>query len=95
MARKRFASEQIIGMLWEAEARLNQGEPIGLIRRRDFREELLRWRRAYGGLKLDQAKHFKDLERQNERLKKAVSELTRDKLILKKVLEGKNTNPFP
>ena len=48
-----------------------------------------RWRRDYGGLKLDQAKKFKDLERENERLKKAVSELTLDKLILKEALEGK------
>jgi len=43
----------------------------------------------YGGLKLDQAKRFKDLERENERLKKAISELTLDKLILKEALEGK------
>ena len=48
-----------------------------------------RWRRAYGGLKLDQAKRFKDLERENERLKNTVSELTLDKLILKEALEGK------
>jgi len=48
-----------------------------------------RWRREYGGLKLDQAKRFKDLERENERLKKAVSELTLDKLMLKEALEGK------
>ena len=51
--------------------------------------ELLPWRRDYGGLKLDQAKRLKDLERENERLKKAVSELTLDKLILKEALEGK------
>lgn len=48
-----------------------------------------RWRREYGGLKLDQAKRLKDLERENDRLKKAVSELTLDKLILKEALEGK------
>ena len=48
-----------------------------------------RWRRDYGGLKLDQAKRLKDLERENDRLKKAVSELTLDKLILKEALEGK------
>lgn len=48
-----------------------------------------RWRREYGGLKLDQAKRFKELERENDRLKKAVSELTLDKLILKEALEGK------
>jgi putative transposase len=47
------------------------------------------WRREYGGLKLDQAKRLKDLERENDRLKKAVSELTLDKLILKEALGGK------
>ena len=47
------------------------------------------WRRDYGGPKLDQAKRPKDLERENERLRKAISELTLDKLILKEALEGK------
>ena len=47
-----------------------------------------KWRREYGGLKLDQAKRLKDLERENERLKKAASELTLDKLILKEALTG-------
>ena len=48
-----------------------------------------RWRRDYGGLKLDQAKRLKDLERENLRLRKAVSELTLDAQILKEALEGK------
>ncbi len=48
-----------------------------------------KWRREYGGLKMDQAKRLKELERENERLKKAVSELTLDKLILKEALTGK------
>jgi putative transposase len=48
-----------------------------------------RWRRDYGGLKLDQAKRMKDLERENERLRKAISDLTLNKLILKEALEGK------
>jgi transposase-like protein len=48
-----------------------------------------RWRREYGGLKLDQAKRLKELEQENNRLKKAVSELTLDKLILKEALQGK------
>ena len=51
--------------------------------------EYYRWRREYGGLKLDQAKRLKDLDRENDRLKRAVSELTLDKLILKEALEGK------
>jgi transposase-like protein len=91
MARKRYTTEQIIGMLREAEVRLGRGETIGGICRAFgiSEQSYYRWRRAYGGLKLDQAKRFKDLERENERLKKAVSELTLDKLILKEALEGK------
>jgi len=77
--------------LREAEVRVSQGEPVGLICRRlgISEQSYYRWRKVYGGLKLDQAKRFKDLERENERLKKAVSELTLDKLILKEALEGK------
>jgi transposase-like protein len=90
MARKRYATEQIIGMLREAEVRLSRGETIGLICRLGISEQsYYRWRRAYGGLKLDQAKHFKDLERENARIRKAVSDLTLDKLILKEAAEGK------
>jgi transposase-like protein len=91
MARKRYTTEQIIGILREAEVRLSQGEPVGLICRGlgISEQSYYRWRRAYGGLKLDQARRFKDLERENVRLKKAISELTLDKQILKEALEGK------
>ena len=91
MARKRFTTEQIIGMLREAEVRLSQGQSIGLIGKglSISEQSYYRWRRDYGGLKLDQAKRLKDLERENDRLRKAVSELTLDKLILKEALEGK------
>ena len=90
MARKRYSTEQIIGMLREAEVKLSQGETVGVICRGlgISEQSYYRWRRDYGGLKLDQAKKLKDLERENERLKKAVSELTLDKLILKEALEG-------
>ena len=91
MARKHFSTEQIIGMLREAEVRLSQGQTIGLICQ-GFgisEQSYYRWRRDYGGLKLDQAKRLKELERENERLRKAVSELTLDKLILKEAIEGK------
>lgn len=90
MARKRYTTEQIIGHLREAEVRLGQGQTVGTICR-GFgitEQTYYRWRREYGGLKLDQAKRLKDLERENERLKKAVSELTLDKLILKEAIEG-------
>jgi transposase-like protein len=91
MARKTFTTEQIIGMLREAEVRLSQGQTIGLISK-GFgisEQNYYRWRRDYGGLKLDQAKRLKDLEKENDRLRKAVSELTLNKLILKEALEGK------
>jgi len=90
MARKRYTTEQIIGMLREAEVKLSQGETVGVICRGlcISEQSYYRWRRDYGGLKLEQAKKLKDLERENERLKKAVSELTLDKLILKEALEG-------
>ena len=91
MARKRYTTERIIAMLREAEVKLSQGETVGVICRGlgISEQSYYRWRRDYGGLKLDQAKKSKDLERENERLKKAVSELTLDKLILKEAIEGK------
>ncbi len=77
MARKRYTTEQIIGVLREAELELSQGETVGVICRGlgISEQSYYRWRRDYGGLRLDQAKKLKDLERENQRLKKAVSEL--------------------
>lgn len=91
MARKDYTPEQAIGMLREAEVWLSQGEKIGKICRglRISEQSYYRWRRLYGGLKVDQARRLKDLERENQRLKKAISELTLDKLILREALEGK------
>ena len=73
------------------EVRIGQGETVGKICRSLCVSEqtYYKWRREYGGLKMDQAKRLKELERENERLKKAVSELTLDKLILKEALSGK------
>ena len=48
-----------------------------------------RWRKEYGGINIDQAKRFKDMEKENQRLRKAVSDLTLDKLILEEALSGK------
>jgi transposase-like protein len=90
MSRKRYTPEQIIGMLREAEVRLSQGEKIGVICRvlGISEQSYYRWRREYGGLKVDQAKRLKELEKENARLRRAVSDLTLDKLILKEVAEG-------
>jgi transposase-like protein len=91
MARKIYTPEQIIGMLREAEVRLSQGDKIGSICRSlgISEQSYYRWRREYGGLKVSQAKRLKDLERENQRLRKAVSDLTLDALILREVVEGK------
>jgi transposase-like protein len=91
MARKGRSTEEIIAALREAEVRLGQGETVGKICRGlgISEQTYYKWRREYGGLKLDQAKRFKELERENERLRKAVSELTLDKVILKEALTGK------
>ena len=91
MAHKRFTPEQIIGMLREAEVRVSQGEKVkGICRSRlgITEQTYYRWRKDYGGMKVSQARRFKELERENGRLKKAVAELTLDKLILKEALEG-------
>lgn len=90
MARKRYTPEQIIGMLREAEVRLSQGEKVGAICRSlgVSEQSYYRWRREYGGLKVSQARRLKDLEKENQRLRKAVSDLTLDALILKEVVEG-------
>jgi len=90
MAQKRFSPEQIIGMLREAEVRLAKGEKIkSICRSLGITEQTYyRWRKDYGGMKVSQARRLKDLEKENGRLKKAVAELTLDKLILKEALEG-------
>jgi putative transposase len=90
MSRKRYTPEQVLGMLRQAEVELAQGKRIGEVcRSLEISEQsYYRWRSEYGGLKLDQARRMKDLEKENGRLKKAVAELTLDKQILKEALEG-------
>ncbi len=90
MSRKRYTPEQIIGKLREAEVLLSQGQRTGEVCRRlgISEQSYYRWRKEYGGLKVDQAKRLKELEKENPRLRKAVSDLTLDKLILKEALEG-------
>ena len=90
MSRKRYTPEQIISMLREAEVALAQGQCVGQpCRTLGISEQsYYRWRKEYGGLRTDQAKRLKDLEKENGRLRKAISDLTLDKLILKEALEG-------
>lgn len=90
MSRKRFTTEQIIGILREADVKLSQGKSVEqLCRELGITEQgYYRWRKEYGGMKTAQVKRLKDLERENGRLKKAVADLTLDKLMLKEALEG-------
>ena len=90
MSRKRYSPEKIIGMLREAEVALAQGMTVGEIccQLSVSEQSYYRWRKQYGGLKISQVKRMKDMERENARLKKAVAELTLDKVILKEALEG-------
>ena len=91
MSRKRYTPEQIIGMLREAEVRLSQGQSVSEICR-GFGvsdQSYYRWRREYGGMEVSQAHRLKELERENSRLRKAVSDLTLDKMILNEALTGK------
>lgn len=88
---KRAKPEEIIAKLREIEVRLSQGETTGqAVRAIGVTEQTYyRWRKEYGGLQVGQAKRMKDMEAENRRLRKAVSDLTLDNQILKEVAEGK------
>ena len=90
MSRKRFTSEQIIGMLREAEVLQGHGMTIGEVSRKLSISEqtYYRWRKDYGGMRLDQAKRLKALEKENVRLKKIVADLSLDNDILKEAARG-------
>ena len=82
-------------MLREAEVALSQGGSVGQVCRTlgVSVQSYYRWRKEYGGLRTDQARRLKELEKENGRLRKAVSDLTLDKLILKEALEGNYQAP--
>jgi transposase-like protein len=90
MARKRHSAEEIIGKLREAEVLLAKGRSVADAAKAIgvTEQSYYRWRREYGGLKTDQSRRLKELERENARLRKAVAELTLDKLILKEAASG-------
>lgn len=89
MKRKRYRTEEIIAKLREAEVELGKGQPLAVVCRKIGVSEqtYYRWRKEYGGLKLDQAKRFKDLERENARLKKLVADQALDIAILKEAAD--------
>jgi len=90
MGRKRFSPEQIIVKLREAEiieskglTQLEAAKKLGIAE-----QTLIRWRKEYGGLRVDQARRFKELEKENIRLKRLVADLSLDKAILKDAASG-------
>jgi transposase-like protein len=90
MATKRHSAEQIVRKLREAEVELAKGATVkDACRKLAITEHTYyRWRREYGGLKLDQAKRLKQLEKENARLKRLLAEKELDLSILKEVAEG-------
>jgi len=90
MAIKRYRPEQIIAKLREADVLLSQGHTVAnVIKALEISEvTYYRWRKEYGGMTTSQAKRLKELEKENSRLRKAVSDLTLDKLILQEAAKG-------
>ena len=90
MGRKIFTAEQIIGMLREAEVLQGRGMTIGDVSRKlgISEQTYYRWRKEYGGMRVDQAKRLKELEKENGRLKKLVANLSLDNDILKEAVRG-------
>ena len=90
MVKKGYKPEQIINKLREAEILLSQGKTIGEASRKISVTEqtYYRWRKEYGGLRVDQAKRLKELEQENSRLRKVVSDLSIDNAILKEASRG-------
>jgi transposase-like protein len=90
MVRKNFTPEQIINKLREAEIHINQGISISEVSRKIgvTEQTYYRWRKEYGGLRIEQAKKLKSLEKENTRLKKLVADLSLDNAILKEAAEG-------
>ena len=90
MAKRRHTAEQVIGKLREAEVELAKGKTVGEVCRKlaIAEQTYYRWRKEYGGLRMDQAKRFKELEIENGRLKRLVADLNLDKSILEEALRG-------
>lgn len=91
MPKKRYNAEEIVHKLREADVLLAHGKMITETCKQlgVTDQTYCRWRKEYGGMKVDQAKRLKALEAENARLKRAVADLTVDKLTLKEVAEGK------
>ena len=90
MAKKRHTVEQIISKLREAEVLLAKGVSMPQVCRKlgVTEQTYYRWRKEYGGMRVDQAKRLKELEQENTRLKKLVADLSLDNAILKEANRG-------
>ena len=90
MVRKGYTAEQIINKLRETEILLSQGSTIGIASKKIgvTEQTYYRWRKEYGGMRIEQAKRLKELEKENTRLKKLVADLSLDNAILKEVTRG-------
>ncbi len=90
MARKGYTPEQIINKLRQTEALLSQGATIGEASRKVgvTEQTYYRWRKEYGGMRIEQAKRLKELEKENFRLKKLVADISLDNAILKEAARG-------
>jgi transposase-like protein len=90
MGRRTFTAEQIIGKLREAEIMLSQGDSVGEVSRKlgVTEQTYYRWRKEYGGMRVEQARRLKELEKENGRLKKLVADISLDNAILKEAAKG-------
>ena len=90
MAKKRYRPEEIIGKLRQADVLISQGKKVAdVIKALGITDvTYYRWRQEFGGMSVSQAKRLKELEKENERLRKAVSDLTLDKMILREAAKG-------
>jgi putative transposase len=90
MSKKKYTGEQIVSMLREAEVQLSKGQNIAEVCRGlgITDQTYYRWRKEYGGLRVDQAKRLKELEAENTKLKKVIADLVLDKAILKEAARG-------
>ena len=90
MPRRTFTAEQIIGKLREAEILLSQGSSVAEASRKlgVTDHTYYRWRREYGGMRVEQARRLKELEKENIRLKRLVADVSLDNAVLKEVAKG-------
>jgi len=93
MGKRRHTAEQVINRLREAEVELARGMKVAEVCRKLGIAEYThyRWRKEYGGLRLDQARRLKELERENVRLKKLVADLSLDNAILREAAQGNSS----